>query len=147
MLHSSDGAALLRAVIDNPDEDTPRLMYADWLDEQGGESNVARGRIHSHSGGGDREGTERPPQTIGFGWNVFGREWDLLYRYGGDGPGGWWADLPKMDGVRFANVTNTDRFDRGFAWQVYASDVDAFLGARARSSLTRPRLPTCTSAI
>ena len=27
---SGDGAALLRAIIDNPDEDTPRLVYADW---------------------------------------------------------------------------------------------------------------------
>src|SRR5262245_37192027 len=43
VLHApSDGAALLRAIIDNPDEDTPRLVYADWLDEQGGESNAAR---------------------------------------------------------------------------------------------------------
>lgn len=28
-----DGAALLRAILENPDEDTPRLAYADWLDE------------------------------------------------------------------------------------------------------------------
>src|SRR5262249_51568994 len=39
---SADEAALLRAVCDNPDEDTPRLVYADWLDEQGGESRTAR---------------------------------------------------------------------------------------------------------
>src|SRR5947208_3614108 len=26
---------LLRAIRDNPDEDTPRLMYADYLDEEG----------------------------------------------------------------------------------------------------------------
>jgi len=31
----TDGDALLRAIIAQPDEDTPRLMYADWLDEQG----------------------------------------------------------------------------------------------------------------
>jgi uncharacterized protein (TIGR02996 family) len=29
----SDEAALLRAIATNPDEDTPRLAYADWLDE------------------------------------------------------------------------------------------------------------------
>lgn len=29
----SDEAALLRAVCDSPDDDTPRLVYADWLDE------------------------------------------------------------------------------------------------------------------
>jgi uncharacterized protein (TIGR02996 family) len=31
----STETALLRAIRDNPDEDTPRLMYADYLDEEG----------------------------------------------------------------------------------------------------------------
>lgn len=31
----SDGEALLAAIMAQPDEDTPRLAYADWLDEQG----------------------------------------------------------------------------------------------------------------
>ena len=31
----SDEAALLTAIAAHPDEDTPRLMYADWLDENG----------------------------------------------------------------------------------------------------------------
>ena len=30
---ASDQKQLLRAILENPDEDTPRLMYADWLDE------------------------------------------------------------------------------------------------------------------
>jgi uncharacterized protein (TIGR02996 family) len=29
------GDALLRTILDDPDDDTPRLAYADWLDEQG----------------------------------------------------------------------------------------------------------------
>jgi uncharacterized protein (TIGR02996 family) len=29
----SDGKALLRAILDNPDDDAPRLIYADWLEE------------------------------------------------------------------------------------------------------------------
>src|SRR5262245_53611857 len=37
----SDEAALLAAIRTNPEEDTPRLAYADWLDEQGGELNTA----------------------------------------------------------------------------------------------------------
>ncbi len=32
---TSDGDALFRAVCEQPWEDTPRLMYADWLDEHG----------------------------------------------------------------------------------------------------------------
>ena len=31
----TDGDALLAAILAEPDEDTPRLMYADWLDEEG----------------------------------------------------------------------------------------------------------------
>jgi uncharacterized protein (TIGR02996 family) len=31
----SEAAALFRNVCDNPDEDAPRLVYADWLDEHG----------------------------------------------------------------------------------------------------------------
>lgn len=30
-----DDDAFLRAIIDNPDDDLPRLVYADWLDEHG----------------------------------------------------------------------------------------------------------------
>ena len=29
----TEGEALRQAVIANPDDDTPRLVYADWLDE------------------------------------------------------------------------------------------------------------------
>jgi uncharacterized protein (TIGR02996 family) len=32
-MHDRD--ALLRAVVANPDDDAPRLVYADWLDEHG----------------------------------------------------------------------------------------------------------------
>lgn len=38
----TDHDALLRAIAENPDEDTPRLAFADYLDELGDESNVAR---------------------------------------------------------------------------------------------------------
>jgi uncharacterized protein (TIGR02996 family) len=31
----TDGAALLQAILADPDDDTPRLAYADWLEEQG----------------------------------------------------------------------------------------------------------------
>ena len=33
----TDGDALLAAIIANPDDDTPRLIYADWLQENGDE--------------------------------------------------------------------------------------------------------------
>jgi uncharacterized protein (TIGR02996 family) len=34
-LTMSDGELLLRAILDQPKEDTPRLVYADWCDENG----------------------------------------------------------------------------------------------------------------
>jgi uncharacterized protein (TIGR02996 family) len=37
----SDGTALLRAIIDDPDDDAPRLIYADWLDENGDPARAA----------------------------------------------------------------------------------------------------------
>lgn len=33
MTTTTDESALLAAIAAHPDEDTPRLMYADWLDE------------------------------------------------------------------------------------------------------------------
>jgi uncharacterized protein (TIGR02996 family) len=38
----SDESALLAAIREHPLEDAPRLVYADWLDERGGEANSAR---------------------------------------------------------------------------------------------------------
>ena len=46
----TDREALLRAIIDHPDEDTPRLVYADWLDENGDSKRAAfiRAQIEYH---------------------------------------------------------------------------------------------------
>jgi uncharacterized protein (TIGR02996 family) len=41
----TDREAMLRAVAADPDEDTPRLVYADLLDELGGAANAARARF------------------------------------------------------------------------------------------------------
>src|SRR5207248_10529310 len=38
----SDERALLAAICAEPEEDTPRLAYADWLDEHGGPPEQAR---------------------------------------------------------------------------------------------------------
>src|SRR4051794_34673610 len=37
----NEEAAFLRAICENPDDDTPRLVFADWLTEQGGPVNTA----------------------------------------------------------------------------------------------------------
>ena len=41
----SDEKALLAAIWEHPHEDAPRLMYADWLEEHGGESETARAEL------------------------------------------------------------------------------------------------------
>jgi uncharacterized protein (TIGR02996 family) len=38
----TDREALLQTILDNPDDDLPRLIFADWLEETGEPSNVAR---------------------------------------------------------------------------------------------------------
>ena len=38
MTHTADDLAILAAVCAAPDDDTPRLVYADWLQEQGEEA-------------------------------------------------------------------------------------------------------------
>ena len=47
---TSDGDALFRAICEQPWEDTPRLMYADWLDESGtynGRADPAEARLRA----------------------------------------------------------------------------------------------------
>jgi uncharacterized protein (TIGR02996 family) len=41
----SDADALLRAILDAPEDDAPRLVYADWLDEQGDSARAAFMRV------------------------------------------------------------------------------------------------------
>jgi uncharacterized protein (TIGR02996 family) len=38
----STEASLLHAICENPDDDTPRLVYSDWLEEHGGPEGLAR---------------------------------------------------------------------------------------------------------
>ena len=58
-------ALFLQAVLENPDDDTPRLIYADWLEERGdprGEfirvqcelANMTEEDDHGRSRGGSR---------------------------------------------------------------------------------------------
>ncbi len=53
--------ALLRAVCDNPDDDTPRLVFADWLQEHGDEARAEfiRVQIEIARGGDNSELKER----------------------------------------------------------------------------------------
>lgn len=48
---TTDGAALLRAIIDDPDDDLVRLAYADWLEEAGDDARAEFIRVQVAGGG------------------------------------------------------------------------------------------------
>jgi uncharacterized protein (TIGR02996 family) len=134
----SDRAALLAAICEHPDEEVPRLVYADWLDENGGSKRAAfiRARVeHRRLTGTDTEAA-------------------AMYRYLGGESSGWhdrlgWArvddglralnealkaarrtrvkltargeGVPRVPGVSFSGD------DGGFFSQLQVTDVDAFL--------------------
>jgi uncharacterized protein (TIGR02996 family) len=78
MTHMSDRAALLRTILANPADDAPRLIYADWCDENGEGGRAAFIRLQIRRA---REGTpggglcpkEEALLEAGFraGWNDF----------------------------------------------------------------------------
>jgi uncharacterized protein (TIGR02996 family) len=69
----NDGDALLAAILANPDDDTPRLVYADWLQENGQPERAEFIRI-----GVRRVAT---PKTVPEYQKLFGRELELLARH------------------------------------------------------------------
>src|SRR5215203_3911185 len=55
----TDGDALIAAILANPDEDTPRLVYADWLQEHGDEERAEFIRLQCGHAGDDEAAEER----------------------------------------------------------------------------------------
>jgi uncharacterized protein (TIGR02996 family) len=69
----TDGDALLAAVIAHPDDDTPRLVYADWLQENGQPERAEFIRLQIERELGDAN-------TIGY-WDLRRRESTLLSKH------------------------------------------------------------------
>lgn len=105
-------AALLRAIAANPDEDTPRLVFADYLDELGTPEAAARAefiRLHVHLarlplGSPDREPIRRRIDQLLWVWDV-----------------AWRRDLP----LTFQSLSG---YRRGFAYRA-AAPASAMLAA------------------
>ncbi|VTU00873.1 Uncharacterized protein OS=Sorangium cellulosum So0157-2 GN=SCE1572_06350 PE=4 SV=1 [Gemmataceae bacterium] len=102
--------ALVGAVIAAPDEDTPRLAYADHLDELGGVLNAARARLIREQCG------------PGFGanrlagcedWDWVERQQEVARQVTGPSPGGCLAALP--------DAVQDPVWLRGFVERVYLS--------------------------
>src|SRR6476659_8130049 len=103
----TDREALLRAVAANPDEDTPRLVYADLLDDLGGEANAARARFIRTQIDLDR----RPPP----GWFAKSDRLCEVARLAGAFAARWLDELPKWAAVQARGQRfGADDFPRGF---------------------------------
>src|SRR5690349_5354630 len=102
---TSEAADLLAAVLADPEDDAPRLVYADWLDENGQPERAAFIRLQVEAA-----------RLPGFDpcRDVLGRRAVRLFdRHGAD----WVAELPRLDGITWAG------FERGFPRAVVARSL------------------------
>jgi uncharacterized protein (TIGR02996 family) len=96
----TDREALLRAIIENPADDAPRLVYADWLDEHG-----------------DPDRAEFIRLTTGPAAGHTARVAELLARHGDR----WRAEAPVVDGIQWGRDLSG-----GFVHQAYLASGKSF---------------------
>jgi uncharacterized protein (TIGR02996 family) len=145
----TDGDALLAAIIAQPAEDLPRLMYADWLDEHGQPERAEFIRVQCelsrmpHTGGPEEE--DGNCATCKMRKPLEDRE-ELLLSRGGD-----WVGFPylKPGGARrntFLTAGETYfRFRRGFVADMSCTSADWLAHADAITAahpIERVRLTT-----
>lgn len=105
---TSEAQALLAAVLAAPDDDAPRLIFADWLDERGRPDRAAFIRLQVEQA---RLSKYDPrADLLGF------RAERLFDRHGAD----WVAELPRLDGITWGE------FHRGFPRAVVARTLAHF---------------------
>lgn len=119
---TGDGAALLRAVCDDPDDDTARLAYADWLDENAsGQSDRARAefvRIQVAEAAKPVTWLNNRPWTK--------REHELYKAHQHT----WRAELPTYPGLGIHSGNDYGfGYERGFPFELYAKSVRSYLKA------------------
>jgi len=106
----SDGQAILRTIVENPADDAPRLVYADWLEEQGRPERAEFIRLQIALGR-----MSPAEQQAHFNWSARAKAlWDL-YR------SEWLAELPHPAGVDWFT-----EFRRGFPNGASFAHVRAF---------------------
>ena len=74
----SEGVAFLRAILDNPDDDGVRLVYADWLEEHGQPERAEFIRVQIALASlplGDRK-RERLTARESELWREYGKGWE-----------------------------------------------------------------------
>jgi uncharacterized protein (TIGR02996 family) len=77
----TDRSSFLRAILANPDEDAPRLIYADWLEEQGDADQAEFIRVQCELARLSAE-TERRTE-------LSRRQWDLLFQHNEEWRSAW----------------------------------------------------------
>lgn len=100
----SDHDALLNAIAEHPEEDTPRLMYADWLEENGEPERADFVRTQVYLAQPGLPSGDKPPlvkQNVHYLTNWV-REWQ--------------AQLPELTGITWGD------FNRGLIEEVRATD-------------------------
>src|SRR5262245_51199419 len=96
--------ALLAAVCETPDDDAPRLVFADWCEEHGEPERAEFIRLQLRKAAMDEDDPERPPLS--------GRAGDLWDEHGEK----WQAEIPK-----WSRVKTEAFFQRGFLDRVTAT--------------------------
>lgn len=111
--------ALLRAISEHPEEDTPRLMYADWLDENGEPERAEFVRVQVELGRIDVNDPARRPWVV--------KNVQFLMEH----VPGWKAELPQFSGIEWGD------FNRGLVEEVQARDEKAVI-RHARAIFAEP---------
>ncbi len=113
MVDTATDTAFLHAILANPDDDAPRLIYADWLDEQGDADRAEFIRLQIRMARMDATDSDR--MEIKSRIHVLGLAHHI----------DWVNQLPQFDHV------NWEVFDRGFISAVKFETPDAYF-AHAR---------------
>ncbi len=99
----------LRAICENPEDDTVRLVYADWLDENGDPERAEFIRLHVARGRANERGPRSDPRI--------GRGAEILQKHGDV----WRAELAQIPEVTWG------RFLRGFVSEAIVDRADILL--------------------
>src|SRR5262245_10292110 len=103
----NESKAFLKAICDEPDEDSHRLVYADWLDEHGDPGRAEFIRVQIELARMQGDDPRRPAYAR--------RECELLDVYRAE----WEEEVPEW-------ARDYIGFHRGFVWWVGAGNLDTF---------------------
>ena len=117
-----DRRPFIDAILEDPDDDTPRLILADYLDEYGGAADLARAEFIRAGCEVAKLSPESPRRA-----ELERREDELLAAFGAD----WSRNLPGHPSQWTERDANRFQWNRGFPWRARIDACD-FLNAIER---------------